>query len=160
MWADRFWRRLCLIFLRSFLILSVKTILLHMMTLTTSHSLDSVNLRNHLIAFAYAPWIDSRYLLDNNIIIPYVCGDHLRHDVSLFELDCDDFRSHMCVLVSELDNPKFDHRSARERFAHVCWGHWSMSGGHVLLPGASWFDLLFAWSSNEYRFCRRMALEL
>lgn len=86
--------------------------------------------------------------------MPYVQSDHLADDISLFALDCDDFRSHMCAVDIELKTPKFGHRSAQERFKHACGVCCGLLGGHVLIPAAAGFDFLFARADDEYTFRR------
>lgn len=36
-----------------------------------------LNLRDLLVTFAYGPWFHSGYILDDNIIMPYVRGNYL-----------------------------------------------------------------------------------
>lgn len=56
------------------------------MTLPAPHPLDSVNLRAYFVPTSYAPWFDSRKVLDDTVIIPYVCGNHFHEDIPLFVL--------------------------------------------------------------------------
>lgn len=83
------------------------------MTFPNLHSLDGVSLRDCLVAFAYAPWFEARYVMDDNIIMSYVRGDHLSYDISLLAIDCDDFQEHTCVVYFEMKIPKLCHRLAR-----------------------------------------------
>lgn len=93
------------------------------MTLLTPHTLDGVDLRNHPVVFAFAPWFDSRYILDDNIFTRYISGDHLPDDIPLFALDYD-FCSLMCASDTELKTPNFGQRSGRKRFVHTYEVHW------------------------------------
>lgn len=58
--------------------------------------------RGHSDAFAYVPWFDSRYKLDDVIFLHYVCGNHLLNNIHLLSFKWDDFWWHMCALDSEL----------------------------------------------------------
>lgn len=75
-----------------FSIFCVLSILFYTMMLTTLHSPDDVNSGYHPLIFAFMPWFDSRYVLDNNIIALYIRHDNLFDKISLFAVDCDDFR--------------------------------------------------------------------
>lgn len=77
-----------------------------------------------------------------------------------FALSCDDFRAHMCAENNKLETSQFGHRSARERFIHACGVHWGFLVDRVSLPAVAGFYLPFAWSDDEYAFCRWLALAL
>lgn len=111
-------RRLFLVLSRSFSTLCIHPFMFHTMTFPNTHSLGDVNSRNHSVAFGLAPWFHSQFILDDDIIIRYVCGDHPFDGISLFALSCDDFRLHMCAVNIELKSPKFGHIWARKRFVH------------------------------------------
>lgn len=70
------------------------------MTFLTSHSLDGATPCDHSVAFAFATWLDIRYILDSNIIMWYVGGDQLPDDISLLALDCHNFRSYTSAVVT------------------------------------------------------------
>lgn len=59
------------------------------------------------MGFAFALWFDSCDILEDGIIMRLVRGDHLPDDIPLFALECDDFRSHMSAVDTELESPKF-----------------------------------------------------
>lgn len=61
--------------------------------------------RNLTVGFAFPPGFDSRYKLDDDITMQYVCGDQFKDNIPHFALDCDDFCSHMCAVGSELETP-------------------------------------------------------
>lgn len=138
----------------SFPNLFIQLVLFRTMTFQTPNSFDGVSPSDHFVAFAYAPWFGSRYVLDDDIIMSYVCDDHLSDDISLFAMDCDDFRSHKCAVDNELEALKFGHSFARERVVHACGVYWGLFEGCVLLTAVAGFDLLFARSADEYFFCR------
>lgn len=93
------------------------------MTVPTPHAQEAVNLRNLVVAFSYAPWFDSRYVLDDNIIIPFVRADQLPDNIPLFDVACEDFCSLMCAVDTALRTPKPGHRAARKRLVHSCGIH-------------------------------------
>lgn len=61
------------------------------MTFPTSRLLEGVNLRNHPVPFADAPWLDLQYISDDDMIMSYVRNGHLPDYTPLFALECDDF---------------------------------------------------------------------
>lgn len=69
------------------------------------------------------PWFDSRSVFDDNIIMRYVRADHCPDIIPLLALDCDGFRSHMCVVRTKLNDPKFGPKLAPKRFVHDCGVH-------------------------------------
>lgn len=73
---------------------------------------------NYPAAFAYEPWLDSWYVLGDNMTMPYDRGGGLLDEIPLFALDCADFYSHMCALNAKVQNSKSGHRSAGKRFEH------------------------------------------
>lgn len=75
------------------------------MTLLTQHTLDCINPRDFSVVFALVPWFGARYVMDDNIIMQYVCDDHLPDDIPLFTLDCNDFCSYMCAADTGLKTP-------------------------------------------------------
>lgn len=80
------------------------------MTFLISNSLDRATPQSQLVAFAFASWFDSRYILDDDIM-RHVSGDHLSDDIELFVLDCDDFRSQMCAVDTDLKTSSLGHRT-------------------------------------------------
>lgn len=77
------------------------------MMLPTRISLDGTNLCDPSVSFAFTPWLESRYVLDDKVILLYVHGDHFLEDIPLFALHYDNFRSHMCAVDTELETPVF-----------------------------------------------------
>lgn len=130
------------------------------MTFSTPNKLDGFSPRNYSAALTSAPWFHSRYKLNDDTIMRYVRGDNLPDHTPRFALDCDNFRSHMCAVDTELKTAKFGHRSARQRFVDACKVHWGSLRGKILLPAAAVFDLSFARSDDEYSFCSWLTLEL
>lgn len=104
-------------------ILCVRSILFFTTTFPVSHSLDGVNIREHSVASACATGFVSRYVLNDDIVKPYVRGDHTLDNIPLFALDCNDISSHMCAVGTELETPKFVHRSGWEIFVRACGFH-------------------------------------
>lgn len=87
--------------LRSLKMLFIYLILFRTVTFPTSCLLNDVNLRNRRVTFAYKSRSDTRYVMDDNIIMQYVCDDHLFDDIPLFALERNDFCLHMCALNAE-----------------------------------------------------------
>lgn len=146
------WWWFCLLFTRPFPNLHPQLISLSTLKFSTLHALNGVISRNHPTAFFYAPWFDSRYVLDDNTIVPYACSDHLLDNIHLIALNWDGFRLHICAVDNELENPKLGHSSAQERFVHACGVQWELLGGRGLLPAAAGFDLSFARSEDDFTF--------
>lgn len=61
------------------------------MTHRAPQYLRGVNPRDEPVAFACAPWLDSQYVLDDDIILQYSYHSHHPDDISLLALECDDF---------------------------------------------------------------------
>lgn len=83
----------------------------------------------------------------------YVRGDRLPDRISLFNLDCDDFQSHVCALDIDLHTPKYGCTSAQERFVNMCGIHWNMFSGCAFLLTAAGADLPFVRLDRKYTFC-------
>lgn len=107
------------------------------MTFPTSHSLDGVYPCNHFMAFVYAPWFDSRYVLNDGIITSHVRGNNLFDDNPLLALDYDDFFPHMCEVDKDLKIPNF----------------WSQIGPRKAYARV-WGSLKYAWRSRFFSSSR------
>lgn len=124
------------------------------MTFPAPQSLRNVNPQDSPVAFGYASWVDSQYVLDHDIIMPNVYGNHLPDSTSLFALDCNEFWPPMCALKTEFRVPRHSQRPARGRFVHAYRVHWEALGSRISLSKAAELNLLFARSDDEYTYCR------
>lgn len=144
----------------AFSILCVHPVLFHTMSFPTLQLLDCVNPRDHLVAFAFSPLFDSRFILDDDVITRYFRGDQLFDDILLFVLECGNYHSCMWAVDTELESSKVGNRLAWKRFAYACEVYRCSLGGWVSLPMAAAFEHPFARSGNGYKFSRWLTLAL
>lgn len=72
--------------------------------------------------------MDSQYVSDNVVLMPYVHDDNLHDDITFFALKCEDFLF-ICALDAELEVCAHGRLSARERFGKACGFHLAARGG-------------------------------
>lgn len=102
--------------------------------------------------FFYVLLFDLRYVLNVEIILRYVRGDHFPDNISLIALDRDNFCLHMCVVDTKMEAPKLGSRLARENIVHALGVHWVLHVGCVSLPATAGFGFPFASSIDKCTF--------
>lgn len=102
---------------------SIEFLLFYTILFPALQSLLGINPRDRFLAFAFSPWFDLQYVLDNDTIVQYACNIHLSDSISLFALEYNEFWAHTSVSDSELEPSKYSQWSAEERLVYASAVH-------------------------------------
>lgn len=119
---------------------------------TASQSFDGFNRCDWLAMLSSAPWSDSRCVLLDNIIMPYVHDNPLPDGFSPFALQYDKFQPEMWAAASELGTLKYSWRPARAQLVRDRAAHKKGLPGIVLFTKRSGASCSLCLPRQQVRF--------